>query len=59
MNNQDKEDDFDSERGSPYDKAGLVLSEVTKPEYKGIGRNYTTTFALCNHASSMASDGQD
>ena len=40
---RDKEDDFGSERSWPYDKAGLVLSEVTKPEYKvleGITRQH-------------------
>ena len=40
---RDKEDDFDPERGWPFDKAGLVLSEVTKPEYKvleGITRQH-------------------
>ena len=38
-----KENDFDPDRGWPYDKAGLVLSEVTKPEYKvleGITRQH-------------------
>ena len=30
------ERDFDEERGWPFDKAGLVYSEVNKDEYKGL-----------------------